>query len=40
MNKPERMTMSKKEYYMLKEGCRDKIIMKDKKDENKFSNKR
>jgi len=25
--------MSKNEYYILKKGCTDKIIMKDKKDE-------
>jgi len=30
--------MSKNEYYILKEGCTDKIIRKDKKDENRVSN--
>jgi len=32
MNKPERTTMSKNEYYILKDGCTDKIIMKNKQD--------
>jgi len=33
MNQPERTTMSKYEYYIFKEGCTDKIMMKDNKDE-------
>jgi len=32
MNKPERTTMSKNEYYILEEECTNKIIIKDKKD--------
>jgi len=28
MNKPEGTTMSKNEYYILKDGCTDNIIVK------------